>query len=285
MGILGIELGKEGRTTLMNQISAALGIPRGGWHGQAKLFEGGDVRLRGLLARLTNAHRAQLIADNLARAGRYVDVNLLLVLVSAAREYGGSLTATGTATINTYHQGGLDFLEKSKSRLGLPRSILQTWEPADTLLNHETGHTVYPERIPAHDQLLAYAAQASSSFTHEFKTNLRRSFGDQALPALTSASRLATLVWQAYAFLAPGGERFNPHRKLREQLGKPFGHGSALGYYAHLAAREKRAPSLNDILTDSGLKSLEWFHSAKTRAAETLFLEQLLKQARALLPQ
>src|SRR5216110_1647360 len=108
MGILGIELGEEGRTTLMNQISAALGIPRGGWHGQAKLFEGGDVRLRGLLARLTNAHRAQLIADNLARAGRYVDVNLLLVLVSAAREYGGSLTATGTDTINTYHQGGLD---------------------------------------------------------------------------------------------------------------------------------------------------------------------------------
>lgn len=87
-----------------------------------------------------------------------------------------------------------------------------------------------------------------------------------------------------YAFLAPGGARYDPKRPLRDQLGQHFGHRSALGYYAHMAQREDRLPSLDDILTDRSLTHLEWFHSAKTRAAETLFLERLLKRARELLP-
>jgi hypothetical protein len=49
MGVVGLDLEQDGRATLMNQIGAALGMPRGGWHGQAKLFERGDVRLVGFL--------------------------------------------------------------------------------------------------------------------------------------------------------------------------------------------------------------------------------------------
>src|SRR4051812_6782942 len=96
MGVLGLDLGQSGRVALMDQIGAVLAIPHGGWHGQARLFDGPDLRLRWLLGRLKHEHEAKLIADNLARAGRYVHVNLMLVLVSAAREADPSLTAHGT---------------------------------------------------------------------------------------------------------------------------------------------------------------------------------------------
>jgi hypothetical protein len=93
------------------------------------------------------------------------------------------------------------------------------------------------------------------------------------------------LVWQAYTFLSPGGNPYDPRKKLREQIGQKFGHRSALGLYAHKAREGGRKPNLDDILTDKTLLvHLEWFHSAKTRAAETLFLELLLKRARQLLP-
>ena len=63
-----------------------------------------------------------------------------------------------------------------------------------------------------------------------------------------------------------------------------FGHRSALSLYAHHARQQGRKPSLDDIVTDRTLLvSLEWFHSAKTRAAEALFMERLLKRARELL--
>lgn len=143
---------------------------------------------------------------------------------------------------------------------------------------------VYPEQIPAHDQMLAYAAQISASFRNNFEQNLRNEFGDQAQAALLDASRPALLIWQAYAFLAPGGGPFKPKVRLREQLGRPFGHRSALSYYAHEAKNASRPPSLDDIVTDHSLDHLEWVRSAKTRAAETLFLERLLKRARELLP-
>ena len=65
-----------------------------------------------------------------------------------------------------------------------------------------------------------------------------------------------------------------------------FGHRSALSLYAHNARQQGRKPSLEDIVADRTLLvHLEWFHSAKTRAAEALFMERLLKSARELLPQ
>lgn len=283
MGVIGLDMGRGDRVRLMNHIGAVLGVPAGGFHGQARLFKGNEVRLLGLLLRLANERQAKRIAENMGRAASYVQVNSLLALVSAAREFDQSLTATGTEMINTFKQGGLDFLDQQKDRLGLPRTILRTWKPAVPLRNPETGNMVYPERIPAHDQMLAYAAQISASFRNNFEQNLRREFGDQAQAAL-AASRPALLIWQAYAFLAPGGNPFKPTVGLRQQLGRRFGHHSALAYYAHGAKNESRAPSLDDIVTDHSLDHLEWVRSSKTRAAETLFLEHLLKRARELLP-
>jgi hypothetical protein len=149
MGVLGLDLRRAGRVLLMNQIGGFLRVPNGGWHGQAKLFSDANIRLTDLLETFTTERAAKLIASNLDRAGRYVQVNLMLVLVSAQREAHRSLTATGTRMIDTYHQGGLDFLEEPKGRLGLPRAITKTWEAARPIRNHETGNLVYPEWIPA----------------------------------------------------------------------------------------------------------------------------------------
>jgi hypothetical protein len=64
-----------------------------------------------------------------------------------------------------------------------------------------------------------------------------------------------------------------------------FGHRSASSLYAYKAREEGRKPSLEDIVTDRTLLvHLEWLHSAKTRAAEALFVERLLKRARQMLP-
>lgn len=283
MGHLGIDLGRAGRVALMNQIGQALGVPAGGWHGQSRLFEGNDIRLSALFPTMARPGPAQAIAANLARAARYVHVNLMLTMVIAQREACRSLTATGLARVHTYHQGGLDFLDKEKRQLGLPAAITKTWEPAASFVNAESDNEVFPADIPARDQLLAYAATVAARFSHNFASSLRAEFGVRAGPALGAASRDALIVWQAYAFLAPGGIPFTPARPLGEQLGQKFGQRSALGYHAYRAREEGRPPSLNDILRDGALERLEWVHSAKTRAAETLFLERLLKKARNVL--
>jgi hypothetical protein len=284
VGVIGLDMGRASRTILMNRIGAILGMPVGGWHGQARLFEDGDIRLRWLLRRFALVRQAAAIAGNVARAARFVHVDLALALISAAREYDQSLTATGAAVIDTYDQGGLDFLEKQKAQLGLPRSVLRAWQPAPQRINDETHNRVYPEFIPAHDQLLAYAAQLAASFSRNFQRSLRAEFGERAEGAIVAASRASLLVWRAYAFLAPGGGPYDPTKPVARQLGQHFGHRSALQYFVHLAAGAGRNASLDDILTDKGLDHLEWIHSAKTRAAEALFIERLLKRARELLP-
>ena len=82
----------------------------------------------------------------------------------------------------------------------------------------------------------------------------------------------------------PTHSHYEPSKRLRDQLGQHFGHRSALGFYAYRAKEGGRPASLDDILTDGSLEHLEWFRSAKTRAAEAFFLERLLKRARELLP-
>jgi len=285
MGVLSLDLRRAGRVALMGRIETALAIPHGGWHGQARLFDGPDVRLRWLLGRLTKEHEAKLVAANLARAGGYVSVNLMLAMVSAAREADRALTATGTGMVETFNEGGLDFLWREKNKLGLPAAITRTWQQGLGGVSPESHHIVYPAKIPARDQLLAYSAQIAASFRLNFHASVRTEFGDGARSAVASASRKALLVWQAYAFLAPGGGPYDPKKPLREQLGMKFGHRSALSLYAYNARQQGRKPSLDDIVTARTLLvHPEWFHSAKTRAAEALFMERLLKSARELLP-
>lgn len=284
MGAIGRSLGKGGRATLMNQIGLVLGIPVGGWHNQPKLFEHGDLRLLGVLDVMSDQHKAAFVADNLGRVARFTRANALMALVIAAREHDTAITAHGTRPINTYYEGGLDFLGKQKNQLGLPRTVTTHWHPLDRFENLETHHFVYPAEIPARDQMIAYAAQEAASFRNNFVQNSRSEFGADAEAALTSASRGALLVWQAYAFLSPGGQAYDPKKKLRDQLGQKFGHRSALGFVAWKARDAGRKPSLDQIITDHSLDHLVWLQSAKTRAAETLFLERLLKRARQLLP-
>ena len=283
MGLIGLDLCRAGRVILMNQICTSLGIPFGGWHHQARLFNGDDIRLRDLLATMAKSPEAKLIANNLERAGRFVGANLMMTLVTAQREGHRSLTASGKALVETYHQGGLDYLELEKRRLGLPSRVVGKWVPVEPFINDETNEFVYPDKIPARDQMLAYAATIASRYEHNFKTSLRVEFGDEADGALARASRTALLVWRAYAFLAVGGNPYRPEKKLGDQLGQHFGQHSALGLFADMAKKQGRPPALDEILTDRRLDQVEWVRSAKTRTAETLFLENLLKRARGLL--
>jgi len=93
------------------------------------------------------------------------------------------------------------------------------------------------------------------------------------------------LAWAAYAFLAPGGREFDPEKTLASQLGQHFGSRTALDYIAQMAKTAGGKPDLDLLIKDPYLSHTEWVRSAKTRAAETLFLERLLKRARELLPQ
>lgn len=285
MGVIGLDIGKPGRKTLMNQIGAALGIPPGGFHGQAKLFDGHDVRIVALLAKLAKEQAAKRIAANLYRAGRYTNVPLMLAVVTTAREHSKGLTASGDRMIDSFNEGGLDFLWAEKNRLGLPNSVTKPWvERLPKIINPETGNRVDAAWIPAHDEFLAYAAQIGASYNHNFKSNLKIALGTEADGALSRASRPAVLAWAAYAFLAPGGREFDPKKTLASQLGQHFGSRTALDYVAQLAKKAGGKPDLDLLIKDPQLNHTEWVRSAKTRAAETLFLERLLKRARELLP-
>jgi hypothetical protein len=218
------------------------------------------------------------------RAGRFTHVNIMLALVSAAREHHSSLTATGTGLINSFDEGGLDFLWDEKKKLGLPHSVTKTWKRVKPFINDESNNFVHPAMIPARDQVTVYAAQLGASFQNNFKQALAKELADQAEAALARASRVGLLVWQAYSFLAPGGEAFDSTKRLNVQLGQHFGIRTALGYVAHVAKGAKVAPDLDLIYKDVALNHTEWVRSSKTRTAETLFLERLLKNAREALP-
>jgi hypothetical protein len=202
MGAIGRSLGKGGRATLMNQIGSVLGIPIGGWHNQPRLFEHGDVRLLGLLHLMSDERKATFVAGNLDRRGALHACQRH----DGARDRGARARhrrhGPGTRPINTYDEGGLDFLGKQKDGLGLPRSVTAHWKPLDRFPNLETNDYVYPAEIPARDQMIAYAAQEAASFRNNFMQSLEAEFGDDADSTLTGASRGALPVWQSYAFLA-----------------------------------------------------------------------------------
>jgi len=280
MARLGLAMGRGLRASVMNAIGARLLMPGGGFTGHARLFVKGDLRLLGLLALMAHEAAAKAIAFNLARVVRYTDAHVLLALVTAAREQASALTATSDRLIDSWHEGGLDFLWKTKTRLGLPPSLTSRWEAVPRFVSPETHRMVYPAYIPARDQTVVYAAQISSSYQLSFKARVEAELGARSASTLANLPRAARLVWQAYAFLAPGGRRFEPALPARMQLGRSFGVQSALGYVL-ATARETSGPvELDRVLTDPVLNGTEWVRSAKTRAAEALFLEKLLGEVR-----
>lgn len=143
---------------------------------------------------------------------------------------------------------------------------------------------MYPAYIPARDQTVVYGAQIAASFQRSFKPHLRKELGSDPDVALAASSRIARLIWQAYAFLAPGGRAYEPKRPVRAQQGQTFGSQTALSYVvASGRATDAAAPvNLSKIFQDPELNHTEWVRSAKTRVAETLFLERLLTTLREL---
>lgn len=288
LGIRGSGFAPAERMELMNLIGSLVGIPRDGWgHGQSRLFESGDVRLVWLLRRLARQKTAVAVAENVAAAGRFFAADVMLTVVTAAREHASSLSAVSMRPIETWEQGGLDFLATEVGKLGLPKSITGRWTRPPAYPSKETHKLVHPMEIPARDQVLAYAAQLNASFLNNFNANLRRVV--QGCPAVSASawtgSRIARTVWKAYAFLAPGGRVFDTARSVAQQTGRPFGHATALEYIASSAAtKASRRDLLDEILTDPELNRIEWVRIAKARAAEALFLERLWRTTREILP-
>lgn len=282
LAALGAKAAKTDRTTSMNAIGNVLGVPEQGWpSGQSRLFDHGDVRLVWLLRRLARDGLAKRVASNVERVARHVDVDCMLTLAVAAREHSSSIGAVSTATIDSWEEGGLDFLWKQKDQLGLPESVTGTWRPRATFLSPETNREVYPAYIPERDQVLAYAAQMASSFRNcmtRFHAWMReQGKGD------STAFRVATLIWKSYAFLAPGGGSYDDTKPFAGQAGQKFGCFSALTYVAKTPSPIEIGPNyLNRILSDAQLNSLEWVRIAKARVAEALYLEHLLVSVREL---
>lgn len=284
LGAHGAMAGPAHRAKLMNAIGEFLGIPASGFnHGQSRLFQDGDVRPIWLLRRLAMRKVAERTAKNLARAALATAGDIMLTVVTAARENSSSLAAVGMAPIETWHEGGLDFLGSEIPRLGLPKSVTNAWKRG-SFISPETGHTVQPAIIPADDQILAYAAQLRASFANNFRSHLRAILGAEAESSLARTSRVATLVWKAYSFLAPGGADYDSKRSIAAQSGRTFGSRSAMLFLASRSRSSGNELNLDDILSVAELNDVEWVRSAKVRTAEALFLERMWTVTRELLP-
>jgi hypothetical protein len=283
IGAHGATAAASHRRDLMNRIGSILGIPPGGWsHGQSQLFEHGDIRLVWLLRRLAVRAAAQRVAKNLVRVAGLSGAETMLTIATTAREHSSALTDVSSRKIDSWREGGLDFLWAEKDRLGLPKSVTGAWTKVDPFVSGETNHYVHPAYIPARDQLLVYAAQIRTSFQNNFLTHLAATAGPAARDRVAVTSRPALLVWKAYSFLAPGGNQYDPKKTIAAQSGQRFGCHSAVQALARLGPSESL--DLDGILRMPDFNSVEWIRSAKTRAAEALFLERLLRVVREILP-
>ncbi len=267
---------------MMNEIGERYGIPPGGFPRGPRLTRTNDIVFADWLRKLKHRRASASTFANLERGFKYVpEMSPMLVLTTAAREYYGAPTARGQQLIETFDKGGLDFLGKNKNHLGLPKGITKRWIPVPPYKSPESHKLtnipkVYPAKIPARDQVLAYAAQMRSSYANwekHVKKVLGNEAGTAALNALTDESRA---VWQAYAFLAPGGNKFNTTKPISSQHGGNFGVKSALGYLKHKAAQEGRPLNLNDITTDKAINGTHYVKTAKYRAAEADFFSDLI---------
>lgn len=280
IGQMGAAASRTQRVALMNEIGSQLGIPPCGWqHGQSRLLDRGDIRLVWLLRRLASGPAADRVERNLRPLASLAGADVMLTIVTAAREASSAaLTEVSMRTIETWHDGGIDFLGLEIPALGLPRSIVGAWHPFRTrLVSTETKRQVFPAEIPARDQVVAYGAQIRYSFQHAFQKNLARVAGPEAASAVAACSRAALLVWKALSFLAPGGQEYQPRKSVAAQSGQTFGSKTALEYLARVFSSKGSARfDLGAILTERELNDVESVRSAKIRAAEALFLDHHL---------
>ena len=276
----GVHMGWERRIARMQEIGARFGVPPAGFPtGQSRIYVDGDIRFEGLLRVLSRRGPSNSAAANLRRTAQLVDMNIFLVLSTTAREYDVAVTARGSERKDSFRWGGLDFLDKKKNRLGLPKSIVDAWTTLAPYDNPETGNTVFPSEIPVRDQILGYAALTRLSFV-DFQAHVRQEIGASEGQSLFDAlSEDAKTVWQAYSFVAPGGTPFDP--KKGPQHGQKFGVNTAFGYLRYLASQAGVPFSMNTILTTASIHHTDYVKIAKARAMEAAFFEQLLEQTSA----
>jgi hypothetical protein len=82
------------------------------------------------MLKLAKPRYAAAVADNVDRAARYVDIDLMLTIVSAARESDASLSAKGTEMIETFRSGAWTFCGIRSHALGLPSSVTLPQPPS-----------------------------------------------------------------------------------------------------------------------------------------------------------
>lgn len=272
---------RDHRVRLMNEIGEPLGVPAGGWSGgQSRLMQNGDVRVVWLLRQLSRPSTAEAVSRNLARAVQFVNAEVMLTLVTASRESSSSIAATSGNVIDTFGQGGLDFLGGEYHNLGLPRSVTASWASRARIRNAESGNFIQPANIPARDQVLAYAAQMNASFDRNFVRILRTILGTAASDTLGKATRAALLVWKAFSFLSPAGNAFDSRKSLGVQLNMRFGVRTCLEY---LHSKVDQSLPLDLLLSHRPLNRSERIQIAKARVAEALFLERALSTTRNLM--
>jgi hypothetical protein len=253
------------------------------WRDFRRRCAGSPRRVTQLLGVLSHRQTATEVARQLSRARSFTDTNIMLTLVTTWRE---SLKLVPTGAVETWHSGGLDHLWTNRSRLGLPKQVTEAWRPGPTGFdNTETKRDVAPGIIPGKDQAMAYAAQTASSFNLSIKRRLEHSLGADAGSTLARSSRVSKLIWQALAFLAPGGNEYHPKQPARDQLhNRHFGSQSVLSYViGSVRSKDPKADvSLDQVFKDPAVNDNVWVKSAKTRVVETLLLERLLTTVREL---
>jgi hypothetical protein len=280
---LGAKASKPDRVALMNTIGTLLGIPNGGWPaGQSRLFDQGDLRAIWLLRRLARPGLAKAVAQNVDRVTKFVDADVFLTIATAAREQKDSIGALSSTPIDSFEEGGLDHLWKQKNQLGLPASVTNDWKRIEPFISDETHREVNPAWIPARDQVLAYAAQMTSSYRNVVKRH--EDWVRTKTLAPSACGRVASMIWKTYAFLAPGGPEFDSAKTVEMQTGQKFGCFTALTYFSLAPSSAALGVDyLNAILTNKHINAIEWVRIAKARVAEALYLEHLLREARAVM--
>lgn len=274
----------DGRRMVMNEIGEVLGIPHGGWaHGLSRLFFANDIRLVGLLRRFLNDRFCSLAAQNLSYARRWVDTDIMLALGTAARESWKAVAASGSGSVDTFYEGGLDFLWKNKEKLGLPKAITDRWKPIDEFVSPETGRVVHPAEIPETDQLLGYAAQINSSYQRNFAESVRK-FVSPDTSVLGEVRRAALIVWKALAFLGPSGRDYDASKTVAAQSGHGIGQATVVQFLAHRRKGRPAPEILEGIISEKELNQVEKVRIAKARTAEALFLERLWITSNDLIP-
>lgn len=253
---------------------ARLGVPpRGGFSGRFSYEQSGRPRLSWAMSRLRTEGAERAFESNLDAAARVFPDRALLAAVTL-RERPSAWTARGTEGVHSYSEGGLDHLGSDLARLQgiVPRSTLARWTdlgPGVGVEPNGSRHPIHAARIPARDQLTAYAATLRLREA-TFESHVREVFGARADALLASMSTDARRAWVQATFGRPGKTAYDAEFG---RMNPPSAY-AALLRIASEAERRGAAPRLDDIFTDPLLARHASFQRARTTALEARVIEE-----------